>query len=103
MYTAVAFNVPTAGFNPCFGFYAPNHGVGSFPHNKYQNNIAENNKKFIEMKQIQDEGGGGKTWFKRSNKKVRTNKSKKQNLSNKKANLNGYTKINNGVHLVYGK
>ena len=39
--TSGAINVPTASFNPCFNFDAPNHGVGSLPHKKYQNNIAE--------------------------------------------------------------
>ena len=38
--TSGAFNVPTASFNSCFNFDAPDHGFGSFPHNKYQNNIA---------------------------------------------------------------
>ena len=38
--TSGAFNVPNTSFNPFLNFDAPDHGFGSFPHNKYQNNIA---------------------------------------------------------------
>ena len=52
--TPGALNDPTKIFNPCFNFVTPDHGVGSCPHNKYKKNIAENKKKFIDMKQTQD-------------------------------------------------
>ena len=59
--TLGAFNVPTASFNPFFNCDAPDHGFGSCPHKEYQENIAENKKKFINTKQSQCGSGGGKT------------------------------------------
>ena len=41
--------------------------------------------------------------YKLSNKKGQANKPQKKNQSDKKSNLNGDTKSNNGVHLVDGK
>ena len=38
--TSGALNDPTENFNPCFNCDAPHHGVGSFPHKKYQKEIA---------------------------------------------------------------
>ena len=76
-----AFNIPTASFNRCFNCDARDHGVGSSPHNKYQEKIAENKKNFIKMKQIQGGSGGGKTWDNRSNNRGRTNKYQKQQKS----------------------
>ena len=73
--TAGSFNVPTASFDPCFNFDVPNHGVGSFPHEKNQKKLAENKKKCIDKKQIQGGSGGGKTWSNCINKKFRTNQS----------------------------
>ena len=72
-----AFNVPNAGFNPCFNCDVPNHGIVSFPQKKDQKKISENKKKFIKMKQSQGVNGGGKTCEKISNKKGRANKSQK--------------------------
>ena len=77
--------------------------VVSLKHKKDKKNISENKKKIIEIKQIQGESGGGKTWSKRSNNKGKTNKSQKQQQRNNKANRNGDTKRKNGVHLVDGK
>ena len=48
--TSGAFNVSTASFNPFFSCDAPDHGFASFTHKKCQKNIAENKKKFINMK-----------------------------------------------------
>ena len=48
--TSGALNFPTTSFNPCFNCDAPDNGFDSCPHKKYQNNIVENKKKFINMK-----------------------------------------------------
>ena len=98
-----AFNDVTTSFNTCFNCAATEHGIVSFPERKYQNEIAENKNKFIDVKQSQGESEGVKTWAKRSNKKSLTNKSQNQQQSNKKVNVNRETKSNNGVHLVDGK
>ena len=55
------------------------------------------------MKQSQGGSGGGKTWAKCINNKVRTNKTQRQRKINKKENGNGDTKKNNEVHLVDNK
>ena len=49
--TPGAFNVPTAIFNYCLNCDSPDHVVGSCPHKKFQENIAENKRKFIDMNQ----------------------------------------------------
>ena len=99
--TSGAFNVPIARFDPCFDFDSPDHGVGILPQKKYQKNIAENKKKFIEMKKIQVVNGGGKMWANLINNKGWDNKSQKKQQRNKKEY--GDTKSNNGVCLVDGK
>ena len=98
--TSDAFNIPTTSFNTCFYCDELDHGVGILPHRKYQKNIAENNKKFINTKQSQCGSVGGKTWANHSNKNVWTNKYHKQHQINNKENGNVDTKSNNGVHLV---
>ena len=100
--TSVAFNVTTASFNNCFNFDAPDHIVISCPYKKDQNNIAGNKKKFIDMMKTQGGNGGGKTWSKHINKKGRANEYQKKQQSDKKANVNGDTNSNNGIHLVDG-
>ena len=101
--TSGAFNFPTASLKPSFICDATNHGVNSFPHKKDKKNIAENKKKFIKMKESQGGGGGFKTRSKRSNKNFWTNKAHRQQNSDRKANIKGDTKSNNGFHLVDGK
>ena len=50
--TSAAFNVASGIFNTFFYCDAPNHGIVSFLHKKYQEKLVYNKKKFIEMKQI---------------------------------------------------
>ena len=52
------------------------------------------------MTQSLGESGGSNSCAKRNNKKGRTNKSQKQQKIDKKTNVNGDNKSNNGVHLV---
>ena len=49
--TSGSFNFHTKTFNPPFNCGASDHGVGICIHNIYQNNIMENKKNFVNMKQ----------------------------------------------------
>ena len=47
--TSGAFSFPTAIFNHCLNCDSHDQVVGSCPHNKFQEKIAENKRKFIDM------------------------------------------------------